>query len=89
MTEKGILMTIDRRRFICAATSALGLPVAFAQDKKDAKGTRIVLLGTKGGPTPSKTRAPASAVLIVAGKPYLIDCPDGTARNVPPASQIM
>ncbi len=45
-------------------------------------GTRLILLGTKGGPTPSKARAPACAVLIVEGRPYLIDCPDGTARQL-------
>src|SRR6185312_13204509 len=45
-------------------------------------GTRLILLGTKGGPTPSKARAPACAVLMVEGSPYLIDCPDGTARQL-------
>ena len=44
--------------------------------------SQFILLGTKGGPTPSKARAPAAAVLIVDGSPYLIDCPDGTARQL-------
>jgi ribonuclease BN (tRNA processing enzyme) len=44
--------------------------------------TRLILLGTKGGPTPSRFRAPAAAALIVDGKPYLIDCPDGASRQL-------
>lgn len=84
MTEKGILMTIDRRRFIVgAATSALGLPVAFAQDKKDAKGTRIVLLGTKGGPRVGGTgrRNPAT-LLLIDDVPYLVDCGYGCSQQM-------
>ena len=43
---------------------------------------RVVLLGTKGGPTPSATRAPASVLIVAGGHPYLIDCPNGVAGQL-------
>lgn len=44
--------------------------------------SRLVLLGTKGGPTPSRFRAPASNLLVVDGEPYVIDAPDGVASRL-------
>lgn len=62
--------------------AAAALTVSARSTAAGPSRSRFVLLGTKGGPTPSKFRAPASAVLIAEGKPYLIDCPDGTARQL-------
>jgi len=36
-----------------------------------AKGTQLILLGTKGGPTPSDLRAAPANVLVVDGQPYV------------------
>ena len=69
------------RRAVMAIAAACAIPTRSLAASATGR-TRLILLGTKGGPTPSKFRAPASAVLIVAGKPYLIDCPDGTARQL-------
>jgi ribonuclease BN (tRNA processing enzyme) len=44
--------------------------------------SRLILLGTKGGPTPSRFRAPASNLLVVDGEPYVIDAPDGVASRL-------
>lgn len=41
-----------------------------------------MLLGTKGGPTPSPFRAPASALLVIDGRPYLVDTPNGVAGQL-------
>jgi len=44
--------------------------------------TRIVLLGTAGGPTPKRTRsAPANAVLVDESL-YVVDCGSGVARQI-------
>jgi ribonuclease BN (tRNA processing enzyme) len=74
----------SRRAFLQAALAAgiapLGLD-AFAQaTSASAKsGTQLILLGTKGGPTPSEFRAAPANVLIVDGRPYVIDCGNGVA----------
>jgi ribonuclease BN (tRNA processing enzyme) len=45
-------------------------------------GTRLITLGTAGGPVPRAKRAQSSNLLIVNGTPYLIDAGDGTARRL-------
>ena len=48
--------------------------------------TRVVLLGTKGGPTPSPFRAPASVAIVTDGRLYLVDCPNGVAGQLAKAA---
>jgi ribonuclease BN (tRNA processing enzyme) len=45
-------------------------------------GTRLITLGTAGGPVPRAKRAQSSNLLIVNGTPYLIDAGDGVARRL-------
>jgi ribonuclease BN (tRNA processing enzyme) len=45
-------------------------------------GTRLILLGTAGGPVVSLDRSQPATLLVVDGRPYLIDCGDGTARQL-------
>jgi ribonuclease BN (tRNA processing enzyme) len=47
-----------------------------------AKGVQILLLGTHGGPSLEKDRSEPSSLLIVDGRPYLIDCGIGTMRRL-------
>ena len=44
--------------------------------------TRLVTLGTQGGPIPSKLRSQPANALIVRDKVYLIDAGDGVARQL-------
>lgn len=46
------------------------------------KGDVILLLGTHGGPGLTKERSEPSSLLIVDGRPYLIDCGVGTIRRL-------
>jgi ribonuclease BN (tRNA processing enzyme) len=45
-------------------------------------GTRVITLGTRGGPTPMLGRAQASNVLIVNGALYIVDAGDGVTRRL-------
>jgi ribonuclease BN (tRNA processing enzyme) len=68
-----------------AALLAPALPLAQTRGlaaRNPARRSRLVLLGTKGGPTPSRFRAPASNLLVVDGEPYVVDCPDGVAGRL-------
>lgn len=69
---------VSRRAFIAGAAASL-LPLAAPAA---ARSDRVVLLGTKGGPTPSPFRAPASVLLVVGGVPYVIDTPNGVAGQL-------
>ncbi|MHA3790090.1 MBL fold metallo-hydrolase [Sphingomonas sp. YL-JM2C] len=55
-------------------------PVTPAWSAKEV-GTRLVLLGTGGGPILTARSQPAS-LLVVDGRPYLIDCGAGTLRQL-------
>lgn len=41
---------------------------------KDAKGTKLVLLGTAAGPVPGRTRKMTSHVMLSNGSAYVLDC---------------
>jgi ribonuclease BN (tRNA processing enzyme) len=44
--------------------------------------TRLILLGTGAGSVHYKARMPSSAVVVVKGVPYVVDCGDGVSRQL-------
>jgi len=48
----------------------------------DKKGTRVITLGTKNGPSPTVGRAQSSNLLVVNGAQYIIDAGDGVTRRL-------
>lgn len=44
--------------------------------------SRLILLGTGGGPTPKPNRSAPAQVIVVNGASYVIDCGDGVARQM-------
>jgi ribonuclease BN (tRNA processing enzyme) len=48
---------------------------------KDAKGTKLVLLGTAAGPVPGRSRQMTSHVLLSNGAAYVLDCGMGVTDN--------
>jgi ribonuclease BN (tRNA processing enzyme) len=44
--------------------------------------TRLILLGTGGGPRPRKASSAAAQVVLSSGTPYVVDCGDGVARQL-------
>jgi ribonuclease BN (tRNA processing enzyme) len=82
-------MTLDRRDFLGIGAGALALFISTqtiqAQSTGGAdakKGTRVVTLGTRSGPTPDLNRAQSSNVLITNGVAYVIDAGDGVTRRL-------
>ncbi|HXF88131.1 MAG TPA: MBL fold metallo-hydrolase [Xanthobacteraceae bacterium] len=45
-------------------------------------GTKLVLLGTKGGPRVGKGRANPANAVVVNGRPYVVDCGYGVTRQL-------
>lgn len=45
-------------------------------------GTKLILLGTKGGPRVDGERSNPATLITIDGTPYLIDCGYGTARQL-------
>jgi len=44
--------------------------------------SRLILLGTSGGPTPKPNRSGCAQVIVVNGVSYVIDCGNGVARQM-------
>jgi ribonuclease BN (tRNA processing enzyme) len=61
-----------------------GLPdnARATEREEGAAGTRVVLLGTQGGPTIRKYRSQPASLLVVDGHPYLIDAGTGVSRQL-------
>jgi len=71
------------------ALSAAAAPLAQPQASRPvaaapARGehTRIILLGTSGGPTVRKTRSQPASLLVVDGRAYLVDTGEGVLRQL-------
>ena len=76
---------MDRRAFVAAGAglvAAASLPAA----QHIATRTRLILLGTGGGPRPRVERTAASQVIIANGAAYVVDCGDGVARQLAAAN---
>jgi ribonuclease BN (tRNA processing enzyme) len=87
---------ISRRRFMAGGVSALAAGQVLLSGKimtaeagqgapapeKKASGTRLILLGTAGGPRPNKVRSSPSQVILVNSVPYVVDCGYGVARQL-------
>ncbi len=48
---------------------------------KDAKGTKLVLLGTAAGPVPGRSREMTSHVMVSNGSAYVLDCGMGVTNQ--------
>lgn len=84
-------MKISRRQFLgsSVAVALMGLlpKKIFPQGKETPPSpkktrTRLILLGTGGGPRPNKMRSQSSWVVLVNDVPYVVDCGEGVSRQM-------
>lgn len=79
---------LDRRRRLLLATGLVTLGAGLtgspaARSQVDRRTTRVILLGTKGGPRVGATgRRNSSTLILVGGVPYLVDCGWGTSEQL-------
>ncbi|MBU6442964.1 MAG: MBL fold metallo-hydrolase [Alphaproteobacteria bacterium] len=66
-----------------AKTAIPAVPPGSATPAPQTQATRIILLGTEGGPTAEKFRSEPANLLVVDGTPYLIDAGAGVSRRLP------
>ena len=71
---------LNRRAFLVSAVAVAGArPRGFAG--QDAA-TKLILLGTGGGPRPRRASSASAQVIVSRNVAYLIDCGDGVARQL-------
>lgn len=74
----------DRRQFLSGA-ARLSLATLYPQHLfgQQPKKTRIILLGTKGGPSIGKSgRSNPATLILINDVPYLVDCGYGSSRQL-------
>jgi len=72
---------MNRRQFVGTAAVCLGVP-QLARPRRPRAHTRLILLGTAGGPRPRTSRSAPAQALIVGDTVYVVDCGDGVARQL-------
>lgn len=89
--ESGSPQPLTRRQFVqtgAGALAAIGLHGAHVGAQRmphtDTRGaaSRLILLGTAGGPTPKPNRAAPAQAIVVGDTCYVIDCGNGVARQM-------
>jgi ribonuclease BN (tRNA processing enzyme) len=78
---------LDRRAFLASVggLASVALTGGAAQTpgpKTPGPKTRLILLGTGGGPRPRTANAASAQVIVIDGDAYVIDCGDGVARQL-------
>lgn len=76
-------MAIDaRRRQITLGVLAAAAGLLARSTQAQGAKTRLILLGTGGGPRPRRATAASSQVILVGDIAYVVDCGDGVARQL-------
>jgi ribonuclease BN (tRNA processing enzyme) len=72
---------VSRRQFLASAATLAGMVVPGISHGQGAR-TRLILLGTGGGPRPRAANSASAQVVVANGAAYVIDCGDGVARQL-------
>lgn len=73
---------IDRRTFVTGVATLGGMACLEHRLAGQKAGTRLVLLGTGGGPRPRPASSASAQVIIANNTAYVVDCGNGVARQL-------
>jgi ribonuclease BN (tRNA processing enzyme) len=74
---------VNRRQFVTTSAGILmGSALPARLERPRSSGTRLILLGTGGGPRPRVDRSASAQVILFDGVAYVVDCGDGVARQL-------
>ena len=71
-----------RRAFLAGVTALAGTIALPRRGEAQGKKTRLILLGTGGGPRPRKASSASAQVIVANDLAYVVDCGDGVARQL-------
>lgn len=75
------MAALTRRAFLSSTLAAAGALRASIRAAQGG-GTKLILLGTGGGPRPRKVSSASAQVIVCNNAAYVIDCGDGVARQL-------
>ena len=73
---------MNRRAFLAGVGTLAGVDRLAPSTWAQGTNTRLILLGTGGGPRPRKASSAPAQVIVANNTPYIIDCGDGVARQL-------
>ena len=73
---------MDRRAFLDRFAALAGAGWIPRAARAQGARTRLILLGTGGGPRPRKASSAPAQVIVANDTPYVVDCGDGVARQL-------
>src|SRR5262245_579241 len=73
---------IDRRTLIAGIVAAGVASFKPRTASSQSRTTRLILLGTGGGPRPRKASSAPAQVILAGDTPYVVDCGNGVARQL-------
>ena len=73
---------IKRRQLLKSAIALAGCVFLSRAGIAEGSSSRLILLGTGGGPRPRRASSAPAQVIIVNGAAYVVDCGDGVARQL-------
>lgn len=73
---------MNRRTFLGGAAALAATTWLPGRAAARQGGTRLILLGSGGGPRPRKTRSAPAQVVVAGDAAYVVDCGDGVARQL-------
>jgi ribonuclease BN (tRNA processing enzyme) len=76
------VLPLSRRGFLKVTAALVSVAGSRSRAEGSADRTRLILLGTGGGPRPRKGSSAAAQVIISQGQAYVVDCGDGVARQL-------
>jgi ribonuclease BN (tRNA processing enzyme) len=76
------MMQWDRRSALAALAAAVASTPALCATPVETGGTKLVLLGTAGGPRLRKNRSGSAQAIVSGGNIYVVDCGYGVARQM-------
>ncbi|MBX3279891.1 MAG: MBL fold metallo-hydrolase [Acidobacteria bacterium] len=75
-------MNMDRRAFLAGVAALAGATWLQRRSEAHNPKTRLILLGTGGGPRPRKVSSASAQVIVASDTPYVVDCGNGVARQL-------
>jgi ribonuclease BN (tRNA processing enzyme) len=75
-------LNVNRRDFVSGAAAIAGAGWIDVSPAESLPKTRLILLGTGGGPRPRKASSASAQVIIANDAAYVIDCGNGVARQM-------
>jgi ribonuclease BN (tRNA processing enzyme) len=73
---------MDRRAFLTVTLALAAAERAVSGARRRRPKTRLILLGTAGGPRPRASRSASAQVIVANDTAYVVDCGDGVARQL-------